>query len=85
VWRSRLRPVVRWTWAAAFASLGCWFVTLMFAHWWAAGGPPSDWPEWHEAWGNIFGAAVLASWAAAAFGVWFMRPRRRGPAKGNRP
>ena len=84
-WTSIVRPVVRWVWALALFALGCWFVTPMMFHYWAAGGPPSKWPQWHEAWGNLFGAAVFACWAAAGLGVWFLRPRRKSIAGAEKP
>ena len=70
------RSVVRWVWAIAFFAGGARFLVPTAYHWWAAGFPPREAAQWHEAWGNIFFAVVFGLWAIGALGVWFMRPHR---------
>lgn len=81
---SRARPFIQILWAAAWILTSFWLVTPMAYHYWAAGGPPTPNPEWHEAWGNIFFAAVLACWAIGGLGAWFMR-RRPVPSGDSNP
>lgn len=72
---TRSRPYARGLWVLVWVVASIWPLNLAAYHYWAAGGPPSPNPEWHEAWGNVFLAAGLACWAVGGFGVWFMRKR----------
>jgi hypothetical protein len=79
---SRARPLIQVVWAVSWVVVSFRLLTPMAYHYWAAGGPPAPNPgnpEWHQAWGNLFFAAVLACWAIGGLGVWFMR-RRRAPS-----
>ena len=78
---SRARPFIQFLWAAVWVLASFWLLTPMAFHYWAAGGPPTPYPEWHAAWGNIFFSAILACWAIGGLGAWFMR--RRPKVHGN--
>jgi hypothetical protein len=81
---SRARPFIQVLWAGAWILASLWLVTPMAYHYWAAGGPPTPYPEWHAAWGNIFFSAILACWAIAGLGAWFMRRRPAASRNSNR-
>jgi len=76
--RTFVRPWVRWGLSAALVAASAWPAFFATFHYWAAGGPPTPEPyrSWHEAWGNLFAAGMLALWASAALCVWvFRRPK----------
>ena len=76
VW-SRVRPYMQCAWSLVWIGASLPVLNFMAFHYWAAGGPPSPYPEWHEAWGNVFFSAALGCWAIGGLGVWFMRDRRQ--------
>jgi hypothetical protein len=80
---SRARPFIQFLWAVGWVLASFWLFTPMAYHYWAAGGPPTPYPEWHAAWGNIFFSAILACWAIGGLGAWFMRRRPAAPGNSN--
>ena len=61
-------------------------LNLAMFHAWAAGGPPTPNPEWHEMWANIFLCVWIAILLVAGFSIYLFRPRqmKRGqPAAGD--
>lgn len=67
---------MQFLWLAAWVTASLRLLNLMAFHYWAAGGPPTPYPEWHEAWGNVFFSVAFGCWAIGGLGVWLMRDRR---------
>lgn len=76
-------PLARlWRWALPALSIvgACWTGNLTLFNWWAAGGPPTPYPEVYEQRGNFFFAVTVALLLAAAVLI-VVNLRRRGTSR----
>ena len=70
-----LRPLLRWLPGLGSIAAGLWVVKSAMFHAWVAGGPPTDYPEWHLHWAGVYLAVGAALLLLGALLLWLLRPR----------
>ena len=71
--------VLRWLIVVVLLAVSLWTAKLTLYNWWAAGGPPTPYPEQYEMRGKVFAVTTLLFFASAVgLAVFNWKRRIRG-------